>query len=152
MALTADALVKIFTGMDLGAEKIQENFGKLLQENQDQDNSISTIFPKHDKPLGKVGSAYDERNWDDLDEGIYIISWWTADQCPDHSYGDPAMNTAIQSKIAGNWGHLIVFGTSTDSGKTGTLAQVAFTAGGGIYMRDNVGGTGWNKWLEAIAK
>ncbi len=152
MALTADALVKIFTGMDLGAEKIQENFGKLLQENQDQDSTIATIFPKHKKRLGKCGSDFDERNWDDLDEGVYTVAWWNADQTPDHSYGDPAVNKNLQSKMPGNWGQLIVLGNAKDHGMSGLGTQVAFSAGGGIYVRDNIGSNGWNNWLEAIAK
>lgn len=149
MALTVDDLVKIFTGMDLGAEKIQANFNKLLQENQDQDSTIATIFPKHKMWLGKCGETYDQRNWDDLDEGVYDVGWWSADQAPDHSYGDPAVNTELQAKIPGNWGHLFVFGTSNDHGMTGLCAQLAFASGtneGGIYLRDNVGGHGWNNW------
>jgi hypothetical protein len=38
MALTAKDIASIFTGMDLGAEKIAENFNKLLEENIGQDN------------------------------------------------------------------------------------------------------------------
>lgn len=145
MVLTTDALVKIFTGMDLGAEKIQENFGKLLQENQDQDSTIATIFPKHQKWLGKCGDTFDQRNWDDLDEGIYTIAWWNADQTPDHSYGDPTVNSHIKSKMTGSWGTLLVYGRQTDNH---IADQIAITSGGVIQARDNVGNHGWNPWIR----
>lgn len=146
MALTADALVKIFTGMDLGAEKIQENFVKLLQENQNQDSSIATIFPYHSVCLsGNKNGVFDGTDWNNLSQGIYTFGWWNADQVPANSFGDPAANRSIKAKMAGNWGTLICSGSTI-------CTQLAICAGGALYIRDNAGlNGGYNTWHQFTA-
>ena len=46
MVITAKDIASIFTGMDLGAEKIAGNFNKLLEENIGQDNQLDTLNNK----------------------------------------------------------------------------------------------------------
>lgn len=151
MALTKDALAQIFSGMDLGAEKIQENFSKLLQETLEQDNTIATIFPFHSVMLsGNQNGVFDNTDWNNLKQGIYRFGWWTADQVPAHSFGDPAANKTIQEKMTGNWGTLLAIGNPTGKGSS-VCTQLAMCAGGALYLRDNTGTTGeFNQWNQFV--
>ena len=138
MALTADDLVKIFTGMDLGAEKIQENFGELLQENIGQDNQLSTL----NNQTFKIGNFIGKDNPDlnNITMGVHSYGFWEGSKVPANSNWPKA----IQGNVG--WGSILQLGNGTDA-----KVQLICSTGGWMFMRIYAG-SGWDKWTVVQTK
>lgn len=135
MALTADDLVKIFTGMDLGAEKIQENFGELLQENIGQDNQLSTLNNKTFKISNFIGQ--DNADLTKAETGAHPFGFWDNGKTPNNGTW-PKQLTNVAT-----WGWLLCFGGPDSS--NATKLQLLYSTGSYIFMRIHAGG-GWEDW------
>lgn len=135
MALTADDLVKIFTGMDLGAEKIQENFGELLQENIGQDNQLSTLNNQTFKISNFIGK--DNADLTKAETGAHPFGFW------DNSKTQNNGTWPKQLTNVATWGWLLCFG-GPDLSNT-TQLQLLYSTGSYIFMRIHAGG-GWEDW------
>lgn len=135
MALTADDLVKIFTGMDLGAEKIQENFGELLQENIEQDNQLSTLNNQTFKISNFIGE--DNADLTKAETGAHPFGFWDNGKTPNNGTW-PKQLTNVAT-----WGWLLCFGGPDSS--NATQLQLLYSTGSYIFMRIHAGG-GWEDW------
>lgn len=138
MALTADDLVKIFTGMDLGAEKIQENFGELLQENIGQDNQLSTLNNQTFKISNFIGK--DNADLNNVSMGVHGFGFWEDGKVPANSTWPKTMQNSI------GWGYLIHLGTGDNC-----KVQLICCTGGWMFMRIYAG-TAWDKWTVVQTK
>ncbi|MCI6852599.1 hypothetical protein [Limosilactobacillus vaginalis] len=142
MALTADDLVKIFTGMDLGAEKIQENFGELLQENIGQDNQLSTLnnqLSTLNNQTFKISNFIGKDNADltKVETGAHPFGFWDNSKTPNNGTW-PKQLTNVAA-----WGWLLCFGGPDLSNIT--QLQLLYSTGSYIFMRIHAGG-GWEDW------
>lgn len=142
MAITAKDIASIFTGMDLGAEKIAENFNKLLEENIGQDNQLSTLNSQVSQ-AAQIGNFIGKDNPDineNVSVGFHQFGFWNDNKVPTGDGWPKQMeNTAA-------WGWLMHMGT-TNQIKT----QLIFCTGGWMFMRIYAG-SAWDKWTIVQTK
>lgn len=131
MALTAKDIASIFTGMDLGAEKIAENFNKLLEENIGQDNQLDTLNNKAVKIGNFIGHENANIN-ENVSWGFHCFGFWN-----DHKI--PAGNGwPKQMENNADWGWMINMGKGTSE----ISMQLICDAAEFMFMRVATG----NKW------
>nr|PMC28356.1 hypothetical protein CJ225_01280 [Gardnerella vaginalis] len=138
MAITANDIASIFTGMDLGAEKIAENFNKLLNENIDQDNQLNTLNSNTLQIGNFIGK--DNPDLNNVSAGVHNFGFWSDSTVPANSNWPKAMQNTTA------WGYLIQLGNSN-----GVNTQLIFSSGGWMFMRLHVGGV-WDKWTVVQTK
>lgn len=145
MAITAEDIASIFTGMDLGAEKIAGNFNKLLEENIGQDNQLDTLNNKIDtlnNETLQVGNFIGKDNSDlnNVSMGVHGFGFWEDGKVPANSNWPKTMQ--------GNpgWGYLIHLGTGDN-----LKVQLICDSGGWMFMRIYAG-TAWDKWTIVQTK
>ena len=138
MAITAKDIASIFTGMDLGAEKIAENFNKLLEENIGQDNQLDTL---NNKTL-KIGNFIGKDNHDlnNVSMGVHNFGFWEDGKVPANSTWPKVMQNCI------GWGCLIHLGTGDNC-----KVQLICYTGGWMFMRIYAGNE-WDKWTIVQTK
>ncbi|MHC5520027.1 hypothetical protein [Limosilactobacillus vaginalis] len=138
MAITAEDIASIFTGMDLGAEKIAGNFNKLLEENIGQDNQLDTL---NNKTL-QVGNFIGKDNSDlnNVSMGVHSFGFWEDGKVPANS----TWPKTIQNSTG--WGYLIHLGTGDNC-----KVQLICCTCGWMFMRIYAG-TQWDKWTIVQTK
>lgn len=139
MALTANDIVNIFTGMDSGPENITKNFNKLLAENIDQDNQLAIL----NNQTVQIGNFIGYQNPDineNVSAGFHNFGFWADNKVPTGN-GWPKK---IENTTA--WGWLMHMGTTNQS-KT----QLIFCTGGWMFMR-MYAGSAWDKWTIVQAQ
>ena len=140
MALTAKDIASIFTGMDLGAEKIAENFNKLLEENIGQDNQLDTLNNNTLKIDNFIG--IDNPDLNNVSMGVHNFGFWDGGKVPANS----SWPTTMQNNAG--WGWLIHLGIANTPN---AQAQLIFDSGGWMFMRLYVAGS-WGKWAVVQTK
>lgn len=138
MAITAKDIASIFTGMDLGAEKIAGNFNKLLEENIGQDNQLDTL---NNKTL-KIGNFIGKDNPDlnNITMGVHGFGFWEDGKVPANSTWPKTMQNCA------TWGWLIHLGTGDNC-----KVQLICCTGGWMFMRIYAGSV-WDKWTIVQTK
>ncbi|MFC2680995.1 hypothetical protein [Limosilactobacillus vaginalis] len=139
MAIKANDIVNIFTGMDSGPESIAQNFNKLLAENIDQDNQLATL---NNQAL-QIGNFIGYQNPDineNVSVGFHGFGFWADNKVPTGNGWPKQMENTMA------WGCLMHMGT-TNSIKT----QLIFNTGGWMFMRIYAG-TAWDKWTIVQTK
>ena len=138
MAITANDIANIFSGMDLGPEKIAENFNKLLEENIDQDKQLGTL----NNSTLQIGNFIGKDNPDlnNITMGVHSYGFWEDSKVPANSNWPKA----IQGNVG--WGSILQLGNDTSS-----KVQLICSTGGWMFMRTYVG-SGWDKWTVVQTK
>ncbi|MFR5008747.1 MAG: hypothetical protein ACLUB8_05155 [Limosilactobacillus vaginalis] len=138
MAITAKDIASIFTGMDLGAEKIAGNFNKLLEENIGQDDQLDTL---NNKTL-QVGNFIGKDNPDlnNITMGAHNFGFWEDGKVPANSNWPKTMQGNV------GWGLILQLGNGT-----GSKVQLICAAGGWMFMRIYAGSV-WDKWTIVQTK
>ncbi|MCZ3668007.1 hypothetical protein L2724_06900 [Limosilactobacillus vaginalis] len=138
MAITAKDIASIFTGMDLGAEKIAGNFNKLLEENIGQDDQLDTL---NNKTL-QVGNFIGKDNPDlnNITMGAHNFGFWEDGKVPANSNWPKTMQGNV------GWGWILQLGNGT-----GSKVQLICSTGGWMFMRIYAG-TAWDKWTIVQTK
>ena len=138
MAITAKDIASIFTGMDLGAEKIAGNFNKLLEENIGQDDQLDTL---NNKTL-QVGNFIGKDNPDlnNITMGAHNFGFWEDGKVPANSNWPKTMQGNV------GWGLILQLGNGT-----GSKVQLICSTGGWMFMRIYAGSV-WDKWTIVQTK
>lgn len=140
MAITAKDIASIFTGVDLGAEKIAENFNKLLEENIGQDNQLDTLSNNALKIGNFIGK--DNPDLNNVSAGVHNFGFWSDSTVPANSNWPKTMQGNV------GWGYLIHLGIANTPN---AQAQLIFDSGGWMFMRIYAG-TAWDKWTIVQTK
>lgn len=138
MAITAKDIANIFSGMDLGPEKIDENFNKLLEENIDQDKQLGTL---NNNAL-QIGNFIGKDNPDlnNITMGAHNFGFWEGGKVPANSNWPKTMQGNV------GWGWILQLGNGTSS-----KVQLICSTGGWMFMRIYAGST-WDKWTIVQTK
>lgn len=138
MAITAKDIANIFSGMDLGPEKIAENFNKLLEENIGQDNQFATL---NNNAL-QIGNFIGKDNPDlnNITMGAHNFGFWEDGKVPANSNWPKTMQGNV------GWGSILQLGNGT-----GSKVQLICSTGGWMFMRIYAG-SGWETWTVVQTK
>jgi hypothetical protein len=138
MAIAETDIASIFTGMDLGAEKIAENFNKLLEENIDQDKQLGTLNSNALQIGNFIGK--DNPDLNNITMGAHNFGFWEDSKVPANSNWPKAIQGTAE------WGWILQLGNDTTS-----KVQLICSTGGWMFMRIRAGAR-WDTWTVVQTK